>query len=347
MTIRINPSNDSRMSAAIYAPSAAHATLATQSQNSMPSQLRNSNVKEYHLPPVDNNGNLVRTPPAPGPRRPMPRSTSSSVVGSRRGSASLDHGDTRNDSWTTTNRSEFVGSVAKGLAGDEGTLACLGEIGKEQRGKLYKQAAQRIGPEGVVPIINSIRDKVSQKAKGVNDLRRAFRLEDREGRGRVGATAFQTALQSYGLEFSEFQVLALFGAYDKLSDAHIQYSEFVNDVVQECTGLSSRNATPVNNQIQNQNKSGAVVTIVDSNGRKRHVLAAATMTPTVASRLGDLSNPVRKEIPDAFDSVVKHGRRAGSRGSSGDSSSKQMPLNRPRALQFDKSTGSYSVQSVA
>ena len=61
-------------------------------------------------------------------------------------------------------------------------------------------------------------------------LRKAFKYFDADASGDIDPDEFFAAMCSFGLEFTEDQVLALFGYYDVDRDGGLSYYEFIEKV---------------------------------------------------------------------------------------------------------------------
>merc|ERR1712188_79264 len=118
------------------------------------------------------------------------------------------------------------------------------------------------------------------------------------------------------------QVLALFNAYDRECTAALPYNSFVDDVVAERVGVAqSRRRTSAPGTMTMKcgeegahHQVGTLVTVNDK-GRTRHILASNSLGQAAVNQLQEMGRNCapKRQIPDAH--IVKHGRRAGSRGS--------------------------------
>lgn len=96
----------------------------------------------------------------------------------------------------------------------------------------YQYAMQRVSFEGVLTMERMAKEKMEQKslASALAHIRRAFEPYDHDQSGDASPEVFRKALEVYGLQFQEDQVLALFGCYDKGRTGVIQYPKWVQAV---------------------------------------------------------------------------------------------------------------------
>jgi len=111
-------------------------------------------------------------------------------------------------------------------------------ITKAELDKHYTAAFARVGLQGVKRLELSIRAKIDQRTTGgPMALRKAFKYFDTDGSGDINPDEFFSAMHQFGLEFTEDQVLALFGHYDGNRDGGLSYYEFIEKVMD--SGLGS------------------------------------------------------------------------------------------------------------
>lgn len=67
-------------------------------------------------------------------------------------------------------------------------------------------------------------------------LRKAFKYFDSDASGDIDPDEFYAAMHAFGLEFTEDQVLALFGCYDVDRDGGLSYYEFIDKVLESDWG---------------------------------------------------------------------------------------------------------------
>jgi len=366
MVWKIDPSNDSRLSAALACP---------RGMSEVPPQANGirrmpSGVPDYKIPNMQHQ-NLRKATSLAVRAAPRPSVQAQSAVSykpARRGSNSgIDHGDCRNETWTTTNQrmSEQLDTQAptgtayeQAAAGDGegGIFEALKHMGAEDRSRLYNSATRQLGADGATHIIEAVREKVQQKVKSAQDLRRAFRLIDSGSRGVVDPKGLCDTLATYGVQLSEMHLIALVGAYDNECTGAMPYGPFVDDVVAERVGLAqSRRRSSIPGTMTMacggeaaRHIGGNVVTVQDG-GRTRHILASNTLGQHGLNQLESMArNCGKANDPDVMDaeiaSFVKYGRRASIGGSA--VSQKQLQPSAGRSLYFDKSRGVFTVQAI-
>merc|ERR1712144_32095 len=102
------------------------------------------------------------------------------------------------------------------------------------RDKVYRRALERCGVEGVRKLEHDIRVKIEQRTSGGPfALRKAFKYFDRDGSGSIDPDEFYAAMDFFGLQFTEDQVLGLFGTYDDDRSGSLEYYEFVEKLLDE------------------------------------------------------------------------------------------------------------------
>lgn len=115
---------------------------------------------------------------------------------------------------------------------------------KEELDKAYIVALTKIGVAGVKRLESSIRMKIEQRTSGgPMALRKAFKYFDSDASGDIDPDEFYAAMHAFGLEFTEDQVMALFGYYDVDRDGGLSYYEFIDKVLGDGFGGDS-NAQP-------------------------------------------------------------------------------------------------------
>merc|ERR1711988_267654 len=114
------------------------------------------------------------------------------------------------------------------MPGGVGAAECT----KEQLDKAYVDSLSKVGVMGVKRLELSIRMKIEQKTSGgPMALRKAFKYFDTDASGDIDPDEFFAAMHAFGLEFTEDQVLALFGYYDVDRDGGLSYYEFIEKVL--------------------------------------------------------------------------------------------------------------------
>jgi len=106
------------------------------------------------------------------------------------------------------------------------------ECSKELLDKAYVNSLGKVGVAGVKRLELSIRAKIDQRTSGgPMALRKAFKYFDTDASGDIDPDEFFAAMHAFGLEFTEDQVLALFGYYDVDRDGGLSYYEFIDKVM--------------------------------------------------------------------------------------------------------------------
>merc|ERR1711934_1259200 len=85
------------------------------------------------------------------------------------------------------------------------------------------------------------RMKIEQRTTGgPMALRKAFKFFDTDASGDIDPDEFFAAMHAFGLEFTEDQVLALYGYYDIDRDGGLSYYEFIDKVMDSGFGNESK-----------------------------------------------------------------------------------------------------------
>merc|ERR1712057_131214 len=117
-------------------------------------------------------------------------------------------------------------------------LPCGAETTKDELDVAYVNALVKIGVAGVKRLELAIRSKIDQRTTGgPMALRKSFKFFDTDGSGDIDPDEFYAAMHAFGLEFTEDQVLALFGYYDVDRDGALSYYEFIEKVLESGFGL--------------------------------------------------------------------------------------------------------------
>lgn len=115
------------------------------------------------------------------------------------------------------------------------------QMGKADLDKAYVNALNKVGIAGVRRLELAIRQKIEQRtAGGGMVLRKAFKYFDADASGDIDPDEFYSAMHAFGLEFTEDQVLALFGFYDVDRDGGLSYYEFIDKVLESDWGEGER-----------------------------------------------------------------------------------------------------------
>jgi len=111
---------------------------------------------------------------------------------------------------------------------------------KAELDQAYTTSLTRVGVGGVKRLELAIRTKIDQRTTGgPMALRKAFKFFDTDASGDIDPDEFYAAMHAFGLEFTEDQVLALFGYYDVDRDGALSYYEFIDKVLESGFGLDS------------------------------------------------------------------------------------------------------------
>jgi len=118
--------------------------------------------------------------------------------------------------------------------------------GKEELDQAYNVALGKVGVAGVKRLELAIRSKIDQRTTGgPMALRKAFKFFDTDASGDIDPDEFYAAMHAFGLEFTEDQVLALFGYYDADRDGTLSYYEFIEKLLESGFGLDGPKEPPV------------------------------------------------------------------------------------------------------
>jgi len=118
---------------------------------------------------------------------------------------------------------------------------CPQKKSKKQRMLDYEEANAVVGPGKIQEMEQMMRDKLQQRTKtGPFQLRKTFKYFDRDGSGGIDFDEFQRAMELMGFAFTDLQQLALFARYDESCSGEVDYSEFVEKVMEsDFKGVSS------------------------------------------------------------------------------------------------------------
>jgi len=104
---------------------------------------------------------------------------------------------------------------------------------KRQNYMDYKEALEMVDDERIMSFQNILREKVMQKREqGGSQLRKAFKIFDRQMNGYVDLAEFQNCLRRMNLETTPVETLALFGTINRSCSGRIEYYEFVNNFME-------------------------------------------------------------------------------------------------------------------
>mmetsp|Transcript_19454 Transcript_19454/g.36177 ORF Transcript_19454/g.36177 Transcript_19454/m.36177 type:complete len:247 (-) Transcript_19454:118-858(-) len=97
----------------------------------------------------------------------------------------------------------------------------------------YKEAIELVGSDRITELENTLKEKVMQKREqGGSQLRKAFKIFDRQMNGYVDLHEFKLCMQRMNLETSDVETLALFGSINRSCSGRIDYYEFVNNFME-------------------------------------------------------------------------------------------------------------------
>jgi hypothetical protein len=113
-------------------------------------------------------------------------------------------------------------------------LEAITEESVEERRERYRRATARVGNRAVLKLKEAIREKIFQRVKaGPFQLRRNFKLFDKNGDGTIDIREFFECLPLLGFTLPEDYVIALFGSYDDDASGTMEYREFIDYVMEE------------------------------------------------------------------------------------------------------------------
>jgi len=165
-------------------------------------------------------------------------------------------------------------------------LPCGANTTKDELDVAYVNALVKIGVAGVKRLELAIRTKIDQRTTGgPMALRKAFKFFDTDASGDIDPDEFYAAMHAFGLEFTEDQVLALFGFYDVDRDGALSYYEFIDKVLESGFGLDSNTnkPEPIMVQLGPTHQDGKIVEMKTSINQN------------------DISQQVCREVFDKFD----------------------------------------------
>jgi len=141
-------------------------------------------------------------------------------------------GDNRCRYWNTTNQDLI--QLPDGYEESCGQSIVEGweDMTEDERKAIYARAISHVGMPGVTLMFEMVRAKIEQRTTGGPFvLRQAFKLFDRDSSGDIDPDEFYGAMEWMGLQFTERQVLALFGACDDDGGGSLDYFEFIEKVL--------------------------------------------------------------------------------------------------------------------
>jgi hypothetical protein len=113
-------------------------------------------------------------------------------------------------------------------------LDAITEESVEIRRERYARATRMVGARAVKKLKEALREKIFQRVKaGPFQLRRNFKLFDKNGDGTIDLPEFFECLPLLGFTLPEDHVIALFGSYDDDASGTMEYREFIDYVMEE------------------------------------------------------------------------------------------------------------------
>jgi len=171
---------------------------------------------EYVLPEGYDDASLQRLPTLSSKRKPF-RRKSNSGKGER--------GAGRNTEWQTSQMAESQHTSCKPT---KHPLDHMNQLSHSERKRTYDDALKKTGPDGVAGVLQAVREKVNQKMRGgLAQLQQAFHFFDQEQSATVDLPKFAGAIEAFGLQFPEHQLVAVFATYDRSLSGSISYDEFL------------------------------------------------------------------------------------------------------------------------
>jgi len=141
-------------------------------------------------------------------------------------------GDDRLDNLHTT-YIEFFADL-RGDKPKSQMMVHLESLPKDRLDQLYKNAEKKIGKQTLDKWETAMRDKVNMYTTGgPGAIRRAFKYFDRDASGSVDFDEFKYALDTFGMNLTEDQLLAFFGRYDEKRTTEIGYKLFIDTLLDE------------------------------------------------------------------------------------------------------------------
>ena len=207
-------------------------------QNSFPQRetpLFNTAVPDYVIPEGYDDTALQQRPKGlptlSSKRKPEQRRKSTSGKGQR--------GIGKQTEWQTSSMSESQHALdASGPSNHP--LDYMNSLPRDQRKKLYVDALKKSGSEGVASLLQCVREKVNQRTRGgLAQLHQAFHFFDKDHSSTIDLAEFAAAMEAFGLQFPESQLIALFAVYDKSLAGAIDYEQF-SEVMQDETASTQR-----------------------------------------------------------------------------------------------------------
>jgi len=154
-------------------------------------------------------------------------------------------GDSREQSWRTTQMLSYSRPAGYEDSAHSQSLVPVEwpSMTEDQRRVVYADALKFVTRDGVTYMISAVRAKIEQRISGGPfALRKAFKYFDRDGSGDIDPDEFLDAMAFFGLQFTERQVMALFGMCDVDGGGSIDYYEFIGRVLDSGMNFRSKDA---------------------------------------------------------------------------------------------------------
>jgi len=154
----------------------------------------------------------------------------------------------------------FQGSPWETPAGDptqqKDPLAWFRNLNSGEKDVVYTKAYRKVGGQASIESLQEIiRMKILQRTRGgAFRLRKAFALFDRDSSGGIDPLEFRQAIEWFGVQVTEDQVLALFALYDQQRQGELEYHDFTSKVLgQDFVGFSDQNSRKNRNGVSAKN----------------------------------------------------------------------------------------------
>jgi len=114
----------------------------------------------------------------------------------------------------------------------------LRQLPKEEIKKRYERAVDRVekSSTGLTQMRVNVAQRFLSKLNSATNcngfaMRKTFRIFDQNNSGIIEYEEFRSGLNQFGLEFDEYQALALFSVYDEKLEGLINYTRFMADTL--------------------------------------------------------------------------------------------------------------------
>jgi len=173
----------------------------------------------------------------------VPRTPNARIKTNAANRSNFTFGDERDWDFTTTSAYQF--RIPTKIPPRHASILPAAEVPGEKVSRsalkaCYVTSLNKVGIAGVKRLELAIRAKIDQRTTGgPMALRKSFKFFDTDGSGDIDPDEFYAAMHAFGLEFTEDQVLALFGHYDSDADGALSYYEFIDKLMESGFGLDS------------------------------------------------------------------------------------------------------------